>query len=817
MDLVKTAPDGILDLNEVATTLGVRKRRVYDITNVLDGIHLIQKRSKNLIQWVGSDLDHVAGKAPEQQKLRDELSDLSAMEEALDELIKDCAHQLFELTDDKENAKLAYVTYQDIHSVQAFQEQIVIAIKAPEETKLEVPAPKENCIEVRIKSTKGPIDVYLCEVEQENPGAKTFEDMGTLTSETKSAVPLDEEPREKASSAWEAAVTDSQLEQGAVEQTPREAVNSPTLEVFKKSLRTSHSSLEKMPRRARVTPKERVAQFGKDKFHTDGSVLFCTACSKAVDHIRKQTIVEHIESAKHKQNEKRQREDAETAGPSAALKKQGIATTPFQSSTVAKDHCDTVTSDFFRMCLKADFPLHKMDLPVVRDFLSKHIKGGSAIPKSDQFYSHLPALFEEEKQRLLNDFEGNFIAVIADETADFQNRPVFNILFQVLKVRPPKHADIPAPQLVKTVCLGKVNHATISQALISCMVEFSIPLERILTFVTDSTSYMVKAWNDVLRNLWLNCVHICCYAHIVALAGNTWRDAFKQVDHFVALMKSLLVNAPACRARFLRYLKEQCVDSPTLPPKPVVTRWNTWFNCVKYHAQHYQLYHGFVEYERTEQGDTTVLRELASLLAVEDLHADLKYIAENCGRLVTALNILESQKRQIHKVYNTVLDLISWLEHLASSTDNAKGSVAAQSTADKLRQYNVKSKQPAIDFLRAVRALDPKQIGAVYTDYETVKPELKLSSECNMEWPVYLGLVKDGFIDVEDPIQFWMAVEDHVPNLAKYAVVLLQLTVNSVGVEKSFSKLGILFSAQHQSLTEENVAGMLQLYFNNPD
>ncbi|XP_074847376.1 transcription factor E2F6 isoform X4 [Carettochelys insculpta] len=144
MDLVKTAPDGVLDLNEVAKTLGVRKRRVYDITNVLDGIHLIQKRSKNLIQWVGSDLCQVAGKASEQQKLRDELSDLSAMEEALDELIKDCAHQLFDLTDDKENTKLAYVTYQDIHSIQAFQEQIVMAIKAPEETKLEVPAPKEN-------------------------------------------------------------------------------------------------------------------------------------------------------------------------------------------------------------------------------------------------------------------------------------------------------------------------------------------------------------------------------------------------------------------------------------------------------------------------------------------------------------------------------------------------------------------------------------------------------------------------------------------------------------------------------------------------
>lgn len=35
-----------------------------------------------------------------------------------------------------------------------------------------------------MKSTKGPIDVYLCEVEQEKPGAKTFEDMDPVASET---------------------------------------------------------------------------------------------------------------------------------------------------------------------------------------------------------------------------------------------------------------------------------------------------------------------------------------------------------------------------------------------------------------------------------------------------------------------------------------------------------------------------------------------------------------------------------------------------------------------------------------------------------
>lgn len=52
VDLIKSAPEGVVDLNEVAKLMGGRKRRVYDITNVLYGIRLIQKRSRSLVQWV---------------------------------------------------------------------------------------------------------------------------------------------------------------------------------------------------------------------------------------------------------------------------------------------------------------------------------------------------------------------------------------------------------------------------------------------------------------------------------------------------------------------------------------------------------------------------------------------------------------------------------------------------------------------------------------------------------------------------------------------------------------------------------------------
>jgi transcription factor E2F3 len=51
VNLLRTSDSGILDLNWAATELGVQKRRIYDITNVLEGIGLIEKQSKNNVRW----------------------------------------------------------------------------------------------------------------------------------------------------------------------------------------------------------------------------------------------------------------------------------------------------------------------------------------------------------------------------------------------------------------------------------------------------------------------------------------------------------------------------------------------------------------------------------------------------------------------------------------------------------------------------------------------------------------------------------------------------------------------------------------------
>lgn len=52
LELLSRSADGVVDLNWAAEVLKVQKRRIYDITNVLEGIQLIAKKSKNHIQWL---------------------------------------------------------------------------------------------------------------------------------------------------------------------------------------------------------------------------------------------------------------------------------------------------------------------------------------------------------------------------------------------------------------------------------------------------------------------------------------------------------------------------------------------------------------------------------------------------------------------------------------------------------------------------------------------------------------------------------------------------------------------------------------------
>lgn len=166
VELLQEAQDGVLDLKNAADKLAVRqKRRIYDITNVLEGIGLIEKKSKNSIQWKGGGPGTNTKEASERVEiLKQEISNLDEVEAELDQQHKRVHQSIRNVQDDQENSRLAYVTHEDL--CKCFKGDTLLAIKAPSGTQLEVPVPdvgpdKSKRYQIHLKSHNGAIYVIL--------------------------------------------------------------------------------------------------------------------------------------------------------------------------------------------------------------------------------------------------------------------------------------------------------------------------------------------------------------------------------------------------------------------------------------------------------------------------------------------------------------------------------------------------------------------------------------------------------------------------------------------------------------------------------
>ncbi|GFO20645.1 transcription factor e2f4-like [Plakobranchus ocellatus] len=164
--LLQEAKDGVLDLKVAAEQLAVRqKRRIYDITNVLEGIGLIEKKSKNSIQWKGSGPGSNSRDISERLTcLKEDLASLRQREQELDKHKQWVQQSIKNVTDEVTNTRLAFVTHEDI--CHCFTGDTLLAVQAPSGTQLEVPIPETGPgpkmhYQIHLKSQGGPINVLL--------------------------------------------------------------------------------------------------------------------------------------------------------------------------------------------------------------------------------------------------------------------------------------------------------------------------------------------------------------------------------------------------------------------------------------------------------------------------------------------------------------------------------------------------------------------------------------------------------------------------------------------------------------------------------
>ncbi|XP_066579384.1 transcription factor E2F5 isoform X4 [Amia ocellicauda] len=131
---------------QAADSLAVRqKRRIYDITNVLEGVGLIEKKTKNSIQWKGVNTGCNTKEVLDQvQYLKAQIEDLEMKEKELDTRKTWLQQSIKNVSDDPVNSRFAYVTHEDICN--AFSGDTLLAVIAPSGTQLEVPVPELTAI-----------------------------------------------------------------------------------------------------------------------------------------------------------------------------------------------------------------------------------------------------------------------------------------------------------------------------------------------------------------------------------------------------------------------------------------------------------------------------------------------------------------------------------------------------------------------------------------------------------------------------------------------------------------------------------------------
>lgn len=166
VDLLQGSQSGVVDLNVASSTLKVQKRRIYDITNVLEGIGILEKKSKNNIQWkCGGSV----GNTEKTKKIQNERDTLEYKENMLDKLMMELRSSL---NHQFEKTPHAYVTCQDLNAIDSFKDQIIVVVKAPEKATLVLPDTKTPR-EIYLKSDNGEINVFLCPDQTETSATTT--------------------------------------------------------------------------------------------------------------------------------------------------------------------------------------------------------------------------------------------------------------------------------------------------------------------------------------------------------------------------------------------------------------------------------------------------------------------------------------------------------------------------------------------------------------------------------------------------------------------------------------------------------------------
>ena len=134
-------------------------------------------------------------------------------------------------------------------------------------------------------------------------------------------------------------------------------------------------------------------------------------------------------------------------------------------------------------------------------------------------------------------------------------------------------------------------------------------------------------------------------AHILNLVGEDLvKDAyFHDAEVFTNDFKKAFKRQPKRKSCYQAHLVTTEYGSTALPPEPCQTRWGTWFDAVKYHRDHLDVYQTFFA---EEDSDAMHIKCIQTTLEQDkkDLLLKMNFICDSSPKIQFLLTRREGNK-----------------------------------------------------------------------------------------------------------------------------------------------------------------------------
>ena len=157
LEYIKNKKKLNININELVKDLCVKKRRIYDITNVLQGIGYIEKKGKNEIIWLKNQIFN-----KKDSKSKNNFFKMNNQMNEINNLINITKEEFVSISRKREFNKFGYITFNDLENISQNEKIDFFIVKADKGTKIEIMDKKnarKTCEEILRNFQEGQIEL----------------------------------------------------------------------------------------------------------------------------------------------------------------------------------------------------------------------------------------------------------------------------------------------------------------------------------------------------------------------------------------------------------------------------------------------------------------------------------------------------------------------------------------------------------------------------------------------------------------------------------------------------------------------------------